>query len=90
MFNRRITHNMNNKLNLYVWDEVLKQYSYGMILVFAESVEEARNLLMMEAWNMTYDEVSKLSENKGQIWNDIQAEPRIIDKPEAFICWGSE
>ena len=81
---------MNNKLNLYVWDNVLRQYSDGMILVFAKSIEEARNLLMIESWNMTYDEVSKLSENKGQVWNDIQSEPRIIDKPEVFIRWGSE
>ena len=81
---------MSNKLNLYVWDNVLKQYSDGTILVFAESVEKARDLLMIESWNMTYNEVSSLSENKGQVWNDIQSEPRIIDKPEAFVCWGSE
>ena len=64
------------KLKLYVWDgdDVLRDYTPGMICVLAHSLEEAIKLVREK------DEVAM-----GEFPVD---KFKVIEKPEAFICWG--
>jgi hypothetical protein len=81
---------MENNLKLYVWDDVLVNYSSGTILVMANSVSHARDLVAKEYYGVPYAEVRNLDYYNGQVLKDIQSEPEIITTPKAFLCWGSE
>ena len=64
---------------LYIWEEdVLTNYTSGMAVAAAESVEEARDVLVRQApW-----EGSLLA-------RDIAGEPdRILELPAGVHCWG--
>lgn len=63
-------------MKLYVWegDGVLEDYTSGMICVLAESLEQALQLIE-EKCNWCMNSFSA---------NDY----KIIEKPEAFVCWG--
>jgi len=66
------------KYKLYVWEGegVLEQYGTGLIAVLASSLDEALKLIK-EKCSYAMDSFPV---------NDY----RIIDKPEAFISWGSD
>jgi hypothetical protein len=66
-------------LKLYVWENVLTDYTDGVMFALAESVEEARSLILTE-WGYT--------ESKGTVWQDLQKEPQIVETPAGFLCWG--
>lgn len=64
------------KLKLYVWDEegTLRDHSSGMICVLSETLEQALKLIEeKDPHCMRNFDVNKY---------------KIIDKPEAFVCWG--
>jgi hypothetical protein len=63
-------------MKLFVWegDGVLTDYSNGMICVLAKDLEEALKLIR---------------EKCGYCMNSFPPDKyKIIEKPEAFICWG--
>lgn len=63
-------------MKLFVWDEegTLEDYTTGMICVYADSLEEALRLIEEKCnYCMTSFDPTKY---------------KVIEKPEAFICWG--
>lgn len=75
-------------LKLYIWENVLRDYSPGMVAVLAESEEQAWELLRQKyeaAWEQLrgYDDMYN---PKGLYPNAKR--PREITEPEAFAVWG--
>jgi len=62
------------KLKLYVWEDVLEDYTPGIMFALATSVDEARILLLGKCPYLPDRE--------------LRIEPRCVEKPEAFIVWG--
>ena len=84
---------MNSKYRLYVWEDVLADYTSGIMFAIASSVEEARILILKEydedaaniAKRNPYDE--RLSTNS--MWNDLfNQKPIVLNKKQGFYCWG--
>lgn len=65
---------MRKKLKLYVWEDVLTDYTSGVMFALATSVDEARNLILKK-----WDYVPR---------DDLAREPRCIEAPEGFAVWG--
>ena len=64
------------KMKVFVWEGVLTDYSNGMMVSVASSVEEARAALMKEC-----DYIPE---------GDLNQQPKELDLSEAvgFVCWG--
>lgn len=69
-----------SKLKLYVWEQVLCDYTCGMVCVLAHNEEEAWKLLKEKDWR-AYEMLRGINPE------DIER-PRVVDKPEAFVVWG--
>jgi hypothetical protein len=67
---------MKKKLKLFVWEGqgTLQDYTSGMICVLAHDLEEALNLIKIK-------EPHALN-------NFLTLEYKVIETPEAFLCWG--
>lgn len=76
------------RLKLFVWEDVLTDWTSGLICILAESLEQAMELLKKKnhtAWwvlngepeNRDFKGIYKLIKN-----------PKIVKKPEAFVVWG--
>jgi len=61
------------KLKLYVWEDVLSDYSSGLAVALAHSVEEARRLIV---------------EKIGAFKEEFLVEPKIVESPRAFFVFG--
>ena len=66
----------NKKLKLFVWEDVLTDYTSGIMVAIAPTVEEARAILLNECAYIPCD--------------DIAQQPKEFDlsEPVAFVCWG--
>ena len=65
-------------LTLFVWEDVLRDYTPGMVAVLARDVEEARRLVY-----------EKLERDKMQpLEDEFGKEPIVATEPTAFIAWG--
>ena len=62
------------KLKLYVWEDVLADYTSGVMFALATSAAEARRLIGEKC-----DYVPPC---------DLAKEPKCIEKPEGFVVWG--
>lgn len=69
-------------MRLYVWEsEFLKDWSSGMAVACAETVEEARGLVLAAA-------VGDFCEQE-KMGRDLARDPdRVLDLPAAVYCWG--
>ena len=65
---------MNAMLKLFVWEDVLKDYTAGVIFALAENVDEARELVLATHGEYVASETGK--------------EPQVFDSPVAFASWG--
>jgi len=66
-----------DQLKLYVWEDVLKDHTSGIIFALAHDVEEARRLACaIEDWE------------KGIIASETATEPLVVTSPRAFRLWG--
>ena len=64
---------MQNGLKLFVWEEVLTDYSDGIMFALAENVEEARAEIR----------------NRGLVIEvDLAKEPDVYETPIGFAVWG--
>jgi hypothetical protein len=63
------------KLKLYVWEDVLEDYTQGVMFALAPNKEEARRLI---AEKMGYDRPV----------SDLNQEPKEVTKPEGFYLYG--
>lgn len=61
------------KLKLYVWEEVLTDYTDGCMFALAENSEDARNLI---------------AEKMGMRVGDLSTEPKEVTEREGFYVWG--
>lgn len=64
---------MGKKLKLYVWEDVLTDYTSGIMVALAPDVETARKLI---AEKMTYKT------------SDLEKEPQVVTEPSAFYVYG--
>lgn len=65
---------MKRSLKLFVWEEVLCDYTCGIMFAVARNVAEARaQLLAEDSYIPAYD---------------LEKEPQVIDSPCAFAVWG--
>lgn len=64
---------MAKKLKLYVWEDVLRDYSTGIAFAFAENSTEARKMVLKKL---------------GYKHEDLCQEPREITKAEGFVKFG--
>jgi len=62
-------------MKLYVWENVLVDYTDGIMFALANSAEEARAVILEEC-------------SLQSVVTDLKSEPRAVDKPEGFIIWG--
>jgi hypothetical protein len=70
---------MEKKLRLYVWENVLCDYSSGLAVALAHSAAEARQLLLAKIGGQFH------------ILNtvdDLLVEPKIVESPAAFFVYG--
>jgi hypothetical protein len=65
---------MNEKLKLFVWEDVLTDYTSGVMFALAPDVETARKLLL--------EKCSYLPKE------DLMKEPSVYTKPFALDVWG--
>ena len=68
---------INNKLKLYVWEDVLTNYTSGMVSILAESLDEAKEIFL-----------EKYSEERYVLDNFFGKPHKVITKPEAFYVYG--
>jgi len=61
-------------LKLFVWENVLRDNTYGMMVALAHDVDEARRMLG-EACDSIFVE-------------DLYREPEVVTGPKAFLVWG--
>ena len=65
---------MKESYKLYVWENVLHDVKAGMMIVIAENVKEA--------WQMLLKECSYIPDF------DIKKRPKIIRSKKPFVIWG--
>jgi len=65
---------MLDNLKLYVWEDVLCDYTCGMMVALATDVDEARRLIQLKTDCIPED--------------DLAREPLEVIDPTAFISWG--
>ena len=63
------------KLKLFVWEDVLTDYTSGVMFALATNVEDARKQIMKK-------------ENGNIAKADLMREPLVITKAEGFAVWG--
>ena len=63
-------------MKIFYWDDVLRDYTSGMMVAVAENVEDARKALVSEC-----DYIPA---------TDLYKEPQVFDLSEArgFVAWG--
>ena len=64
------------KMKVFVWEDVLTDYTSGMMVAVAPTVEEARAALLKECYYIPE--------------GDLNQQPKELDLSEAvgFVCWG--
>jgi len=68
---------MNPKLKLFVWKDVLMDWSKGVAFALAENLEEAKKLLRKEL-PFSVDDFER----------EFTKEPEVYESPMAFALWG--
>lgn len=68
---------MNNQpLKLFVWEDVLCDYSSGIMFALAHDVDEARKVIIEK------------NRSSSSVKIDLVADPVVITSPEGFAVWG--
>ena len=65
---------MKKKLKLYVWHDVLTDYTPGVMFALAHNIKEARKLLLEGCDYLLIE--------------DLRKRPTIYTNPVAFDVWG--
>jgi hypothetical protein len=75
-----------NNLKMYVWEHVLTEYTDGLMVALAHSVEEARSLLkdkIMASWGLEECEFVEF-----RAYGDLLKEPDVYETPKAVFVNG--
>lgn len=62
-------------MKLYVWEGVLIDYSSGVMFALANSVDEARELILNDC-------------RLGRVEEDLKGTPDVYTDPIGFTIWG--
>lgn len=65
---------MSRRMKLFVWRDVLCDFGCGIAVAMAETVEEARKLL--------------IEDNKSLFGEVMNTEPEIYEEPKGISVWG--
>lgn len=65
----------SKKLKLFVWEDVLCDYTCGIMFALAPDVETARKILLEK-------------EDSNLIKSELMADPDVIETEEGFVVWG--
>jgi hypothetical protein len=80
---------MAKRLKLYVWEDVLTDYTSGVMFALASSVEEARDTILKKESEDTFN---KMKAGKpfyhGCVWQGLQGEPSVWETAVGFAVWG--
>ena len=68
-------------LKLFIWKDVLTDYTSGIAFALAENVEEARKIIFAKF----EEEEQYLSDT---LKADLSDEPEIVDTKDGFYVWG--
>lgn len=69
-------------MKLYLWRDVLCNYREGVAFALANSIEEARALIISTAEGNAFTEETMI--------RDLAAEPEIIESSFGFHLWGGD
>lgn len=65
------------KLKLYIWEDVLRDYTPGMVAIYAYDLEHAKTVFLKKYKNEQY-----------VLDNFFGSPHKVITKPEAFYVYG--
>lgn len=66
---------MNEELKLYIWEDVLSDYTSGVMFALASSVEEAREILLAKCGYLPESDLNKT--------------PKVYENEKmALVLWG--
>jgi len=68
-------------MKLFVWKNVLTDYTSGIAFALAENADEARKLIIDK-----YEKEESYISDK--LVSDLNAEPLVVDSKEGFYVWG--
>ena len=68
-------------MKLFVWKNVLTDYTSGIAFALAENADEARKLILDK-------HVKERSFIDDTLVSDLNAEPLVVDSKEGFYVWG--
>lgn len=60
-------------MKLFVWHNVLTDWTDGVMFAYANNVEEARKMVLQDC---------------GYVGKDLDQEPSVYTKPAGFAVWG--
>lgn len=66
-------------MKVYIWEDVLRDYTEGMIVVVASSLKEAREAALNECNYLPQGDITK---------KPTIIDPAKIKTPRAFLVWG--
>lgn len=69
------------KLKLYVWENVLINYTDGIMFALAENADHARKLIC------EYVGVKEDNTNSTVV-EDLKSQPKVYDAPVGYAVWG--
>jgi len=79
-------------LGLYVWENVLTDYTSGMVCALAHTEAEAWDMLRAADhtawWSMRGQADDRNDPRTPEELGDDVPRPKRVEKPEAFVCWG--
>jgi hypothetical protein len=73
-------------MKLFVWEDVLQDYTSGIVVAFAETEDEAWKLIAKNGRFSASEE--PVTDEEVNEWVKRIGKPRLVEKPEAFIVWG--
>jgi hypothetical protein len=74
-------------LKLFVWEDVLSDYTDGIMFALAESVDDARSIIMDEARMDGYN--TKLGHTDIELIQiELKAEPKVYNGKVGFFVFG--
>lgn len=77
-----------DKLRLYVWENVLRDWTPGIAFAYASSVREARDLIMKSDGGGRWSKKEALKASRGSIKAELLAEPKVFETPVGYAIYG--
>lgn len=76
------------ELKLFVWEDVLTDWSSGIIFALAPDVDTARRLAAIKYMEEGGEYYKKFPLEDTVVWKQTSKPPLVITEPEGFYVWG--